>query len=252
VLPLRDINPRRRLPILTPLLIVVNVLMFLLFQPATFHDLMPTNDATVVRAEFLYENAAVPCELTHGKPLSPSLESDCAHVAAGDSSEPFFPGKNIALSVLASMFMHANWLHLLGNMWFLWVFGDNIEDRLGIVRYLLLYFVGGVAATFGHVVLSPDSIVPVIGASGAIAAVLGAYLVLFPRARIIAMVPPIPIPFTVSAMVLLGVWFVLQFFTTPGSDVAWAAHVTGFVFGAIAVLALRPKDRRPVLTGRSR
>jgi membrane associated rhomboid family serine protease len=254
VLPLRDLNPTRRVPVLTLLLIVANVAIFLLWQPGPFHDLVPSDRETGEQARFLYEHAVVPCEVTHAKPLSPALDADCSGTLIGPSSgpaagardsEPFFPGKNVALSVLASLFLHANWLHLLGNMWFLWVFGDNVEDRLGRVRYLALYLVGGVLATLGHVALSPDSVVPLIGASGAIAAVLGAYLVLYPRARIIAIVPPIPIPFVVSAAVLLAVWFVMQFFTNPGSGVAWAAHVTGFVFGILVTLAVRRSSRPP-------
>src|SRR6266540_2023488 len=137
VLPLRDFNPRRRLPLFTLLLIAANVLVFVFVQPGAFHQPVPTSQETNDEATFLYENAVVPCELTHLKPLSPSLEARCSGARVGpDDTAPFFPRKNVALSVLASMFLHANWVHLIGNMWFLWVFGDNVEDRFGRLPYL--------------------------------------------------------------------------------------------------------------------
>jgi len=150
--------------------------------------------------------------------------------------------------VLLSMFMHGGLLHLGGNMLFLWVFGNNIEDRLGPVRYLLFYVAAGIAATAVHIALQPNSTVPVIGASGAIAGVMGAYLIWFPNAPVrtlvflgfFAFVPRI------AAKWLLLLWFFSQFLINPNEGVAWGAHVGGFVFGALIAFALRrPRRGQP-------
>lgn len=248
MLPLRDLNPTPRVPLATGLIIAANVAVFVFVQPGAFHELAPTPQATQVEARFLYENSLVPCELTHWKPLSPALETTCSGTRIGpEGTAPFFPHKSLALSVLASMFLHANWLHLIGNLWFLWVFGDNVEARFGRVRYLGFYLIGGIVAALGQVAVTPDSIDPILGASGAIAAVLGAYLVLFPHAGVVTIILPFFfLPFILSAQVLLVVWFVLQFFTNPSSGVAWAAHVAGFVFGVLVAMIVRGAARDPV------
>jgi rhomboid family protein len=138
-------------------------------------------------------------------------------------------------------------LHLAGNMLFLWVFGNNIEDRMRPLGYLLFYLAGGVVATLAHVVLEPHSTVPMVGASGAIAAVMGAYLVLFPNAPILSVIPIffIGVLQEIPAKWLLGLWFVTQFLISPNSGVAWAAHVGGFVFGVLVTLPLRERLRPP-------
>ena len=140
------------------------------------------------------------------------------------------------------MFMHGGLLHIGGNMLFLWVFGNNVEDRLGPIAFTLFYVFTGIVATGAHVALNLDSTVPMIGASGAIAGVMGAYLVFWPHARILSVVPLFFILQFVRlpAGVVLGLWFVMQFFTNPNSGVAWAAHVGGFVAGALIALGLRP------------
>jgi membrane associated rhomboid family serine protease len=154
------------------------------------------------------------------------------------------------LSLFATMVLHGSWLHLLGNMWFLWVFGNNVEDRLGRLRYVGFYVVGGLAASLGQVAVSPNAIVPMIGASGAIAAVLGAYLFLFPKAKVLAVVLPFFfLPFVVPAWLLLLVWLALQFFTNLNSGVAWVAHVSGFLFGLV-VMAVAARRRRGVIASR--
>ena len=154
------------------------------------------------------------------------------------------------ITIFTSMFLHGGWFHILSNMWFLAIFGDNIEDRLGAAPYLIFYLLGGVAAALTEAFLSPASRLATIGASGAIAAVLGAYLILFPRARIASIVP-IFFLFTlieIPVMIFLGFWFILQLFSgwlaLQGADtggIAWWAHVGGFVFGMLAVrLFVRP------------
>jgi membrane associated rhomboid family serine protease len=140
-------------------------------------------------------------------------------------------------TLLTAMFMHAGWMHLIGNMWALWFFGDNIEDRMGRVRYLFFYLICGVLAFGTQVLATPASMAPMVGASGAIAGVLGGYVFLYPTARVrclwvlIVFVTTIRVP----AFVLLGLWFVWQFFTPIGSGVAWAAHVGGFLAGLALV-----------------
>lgn len=156
----------------------------------------------------------------------------------------------------SSMFLHGGWIHLLGNMWTLWIFGDNVEDRLGRVRYLTLYLAGGVAAALLHIYTNAGSAVPTIGASGAIAAVMGAYFRFYPHARVETIIPPLifgPI-FEFPALIFLGWWFLLQFFNgamslgarnQSFSGIAWWAHVGGFLFGFVICLFASSRRRAP-------
>src|SRR4029077_12313577 len=157
------------------------------------------------------------------------------------------------LPLLTSMFLHASWLHLIGNMWFLWIFGDNIEDHLGHFTYLLFYLVSGFAAAVAHILLNAGSIVPSVGASGAIAGVMGAYFVLYPRARVLMWFPPIFL-FHLPAWLVLGYWFFMQFMSGAATSVAesgqssggiafWA-HVGGFVAGIVLIKLLPERPRR--------
>lgn len=237
--PIRDVNPTTRFAVVTIGLIVVNLVLFFAWQPDAFLGI-GTGDRSVesVQAEFLYEYAMVPCEVTHFAPLSDALANDCAGGTGGAFGDaPYHPDKMVAASVVVSMFLHAGLIHLFGNMWFLWMFGNNVEDRFGPVTFLAFYLGGGVIASLAQVATDPDSLVPVIGASGAVAAVMGAYLVQFPRARVVTIVPPLFFwPFRFPAWTLLIAWFVLQFYTDPESGVAWVAHVAGFGFGVVAGL----------------
>jgi len=156
-----------------------------------------------------------------------------------------------AFSFLSFMFLHGGFLHLLGNMWSLYIFGDNVEDHLGSARYLAFYLLCGLASGLSHLALNPHSQVPTIGASGAIAGVMGAYFILYPRSRILTLIPIVFIPYFVEipAFVFLGIWFVLQFLSAAGSHaqssgVAWWAHIGGFVFG---ILFLKVFGRMPSL-----
>ena len=163
-------------------------------------------------------------------------------------------GRELA-PILTSMFLHGGWLHLAFNLWFLWIFGDNVEDRLGHARYLFLYLAAGVAATLAHVFANPGSTLPAVGASGAIAGVLGAYLLAYPRARVTTLIPIfVFIHVTVlPAWVVLGMWFALQFLsgalalaTTQASagGVAWWAHIGGFAAGVVLLPVLSIGRRR--------
>jgi membrane associated rhomboid family serine protease len=157
-------------------------------------------------------------------------------------------------ALVTSMFLHGGWLHLIGNMWFLWIYGDNVEDILGHGKFLLFYLLCGIAAGLFHVAFNADSRLPTVGASGAIAGVMGAYMVKFPRSRIVTLVFIFFFVTTmeIPASVMLIYWFVVQFFSGVGSigyshlsqgGVAWFAHVGGFLAGIVLIFALRPQDR---------
>jgi membrane associated rhomboid family serine protease len=239
VIPLKDDNPTRRFPVVTVLLIVINVYVYFLVQRP--------QAARQSELRFNYSYAAIPCEVVDGEPLSEeevvrTLErgdtESCVH---DDSTPAVFPDKNVYLALVYSMFLHGSVLHIAGNMLFLWIFGNNIEDRIGIPGYLGFYLAAGVLASAAHILVQPDSTVPVVGASGAVAGVMGAYLVLFPNVRIRSLVFFMIID--VRAKWLLGFWFVTQFFTNPSAGVAWVAHVGGFVFGTLVALLLRDRLR---------
>ena len=209
--------------------------------------------ATICEQEaFFREYAAIPKELTTGDQL-PTAVGAPVRVSPTQAGcqlvEPDY-NKPIVLSVLFAMFLHGGWLHLLGNMLFLWVFGNNVEDRLGAVRYLLFYVVTGYAATYAFAFANASSETTLVGASGAVAGILGAYLVLFPRARITSLVP-LFIFFVahLPAWVVLGSWFLLQWLysagggVSEGGGVAYLAHVAGFIAGVIGILILRPRRK---------
>jgi membrane associated rhomboid family serine protease len=173
VIPLRDDNPTQRRAVVTVVLIALNIGIYFGVQPDVDS---PESNA------FTYEYAAIPCELTTREPLSPEeitlafQSGDTTACNTQPETAPVFPDKGIWLAALVSMFLHGSFMHLAGNMLFLWVFGNNIEDELGYLKYILFYVVGGLVATFAHVLVQPKSTIPVVGASGAIAAVMGAYL----------------------------------------------------------------------------
>ncbi|CAN5646174.1 rhomboid family intramembrane serine protease [soil metagenome] len=258
--PIKDENPTSRRAVVTVLLILANVAVFVLLQQTqTGTEVVDTDDGPVALSaelSFNLETAAIPCEVVEGRPLS--FEEVRATFEAGDdqacdegggSDAPLFAGKQVWLAVLVSMFLHGGWLHLGGNMLFLWVFGNNIEDHLGVLRYLGFYLLGGVVASAAHIAVQPASTVPVVGASGAIAAVMGAYLVWFPEAPVRTVIVFFFILFRdIPAKWLLGFWFVTQFFTGANSGVAWMAHVGGFVFGvAVGLLVRASRSARQAL-----
>ena len=232
--PLKDDIPTRRFPILTVLLIVANVLMFFVFQEAYFGS-QDVFDSRVV------EYGAIPYEITHPGDQCVSINPthiECA--SGGDGLAPTW------LTILTSMFMHGGLLHLGGNMLFLWIFGNNIEDSMGRARFILFYLLGGLAAVVAQTVIDPNAAVPTIGASGAVAAVLGGYALLYPRARVVTLLFII-IFFTIielPALLVLGGWFLLQALNgatdlaTPaagGGGVAYFAHIGGFLFGLASI-----------------
>ena len=257
VLPVHDVNPTRRTPVVTYLLIAVNVVVFVL-SPVAHHVLGDSPAAAQCRQVLFFDKyAAEPKELLSNRPTEQhrTVLTDGQYRYACPPPPPFH--KSPFLSVLTAMFLHGGWLHLLGNMLFLYVFGNNVEDRLGRLRYLLFYLVCGYAATYGFSLFQAGSTEPLVGASGAIAGVLGAYIVLFPRAKVWSLLTfffflPVRLP----AWIVLGSWFVLQYLyfrgagLAAGSGVAYGAHVVGFVVGAALVWRLRNSARRRSLQPR--
>ena len=243
MIPLKDENPTSRRPFVTIAFVLACAYIWFAVQGGS------------AEAEFTFENAAIPCEVVQQEPLTIDEVRDPEGCSDEPDAPQIFPDKSIWQSVLFSMFLHGSLLHLGGNLLFLWIFGNNVEDRLGHVAYVAFYVIGGIVATLAHVAVNLDSTVPMVGASGAIAAVMGAYLVWYPNARIRTLIMMIFITFAeIKAKWLLGFWFVLQFFTGNDAGVAWMAHVGGFVFGVIVGLLIGPgrtrlSDRRdrPVL-----
>ncbi len=248
-IPLRDGLPTRRFPWVTVVLMVINVVVFLFVQPSAFQNPpKPTADnyyqeyqRQQYAEEFTQRWGAVPCELVSGDRVADNPEQ-CTERADGPVTE----GKSVYLAMLTSMFLHGGLSHLVGNMLFLWVFGNNVEDRLGRVAYLGLYLVGGALAALGFSVFNSHLAGPLIGASGAIAAVMGAYLVFHRRARILTVIVTAAFQVVyVPAPVVLALFFVTQFFTAD-EYVAWEAHVAGMAAGVGLALLLRlvPAIRR--------
>jgi membrane associated rhomboid family serine protease len=224
VIPLRDTIPSRTAPVMTVGLIAICVIVFL-------HEVA----LGPYLERFVFAYGMVPKRFVYwpGNPLDPAR---------------FLP-------LFTSMFWHGGWMHLLGNMLYLWIFGDNVEDKLGHFRYLIFYLATGVAAALTQVALDPTSTVPTIGASGAIAGVLGAYLVSFPRSRVLTLIPIIIFPWFVEipAVIYLFFWFLLQLLEGIGQlgvpqaagGVAVWAHIGGFIAGVILVKLMEPARRRP-------
>ncbi|MEY7977986.1 rhomboid family intramembrane serine protease [Streptomyces pilosus] len=257
VIPVHDVNPARRTPWVTYALIAANFVVFLAFTPGVVDSLTGGSSSLAELCHlqaFLERYAAVPQELIHHRMPNLVPTGDTGVGPQGPGCVVDRPGydKSPELSVLTAMFLHGGWLHLLGNMLFLWIFGNNVEDRMGHVRYLLFYLVCGYAAAYGFALLDAGSGDPLIGASGAVAGVLSAYLVLYPKARVWVLVPfLIFLPLRLPAWLVLGSWFVLQAFYSAGQGVsdagtvAYAAHVAGFVVGTLLAWPLRPGTPPP-------
>ncbi|MFJ8358329.1 rhomboid family intramembrane serine protease [Streptomyces sp. NPDC093984] len=265
VIPVHDVNPVRRTPYVTYALIAANVAVFL-FTPGLAGSVAGQSDLSQFchLQAFLDHYAAVPRELIHDQlpRLVPTGAVGVGPHGPGCVVAPPDYDKSPPASVFTAMFLHGSWLHLLGNMLFLLIFGNNIEDRLGHIRFALFYVACGYAAGYGYAYLNASSSDPLIGASGAIAGVLGAYLVLFPRVRVWILVPFLLfLPLRLPAWIVLGFWFVLQAVYSSGNGVssagtvAYAAHVVGFIAGMILALPLRqgtppPPEPRGLLWGR--
>ncbi len=224
MIPLWDEIPTKRIPIITIVLILINFLVYY-YQ---FFVVVDTN-------AFINAYGLIPIELTRGIALTPYTPS------------PLYA------TILFSMFMHGGFVHLLGNMLYLWIFGNNVEDYLGRISFIIFYILSGIFAALGQILIAPNSSIPMVGASGAIAGVLGAYLILFPRARITTLVffgffiRLIKLP----AIFVLGLWIIFQLFyglselsvSGGGAGVAWFAHIGGFIGGIILIKMFRGRKR---------
>jgi len=237
-LPIRDDHTPKQVPWLTLALLAINVIVFLFIQPSGFQvgavDSLQSEQWRIVESdEFSYRWGAVACEVTTGE-LVITEPDDCK----GEVSEYLPAQKSIGLSLLTCMFVHGSILHLAGNMLFLWVFGKNVEWRIGRANFLGLYLIGGILATLGFVASNPTAAVPLVGASGAIAVAMGAYLVLFPRGRVLTVIATAAFQVVyVPAAVVLALFFVTQFFTAD-DNVAWEAHAAGMAAGVVGALVL--------------
>ena len=229
MIPIRDDTPRFSTPFVTYFIIALNTLVFLF-------ELSVSEQGRGALNGLIYHFGVVPLRFDH-------------ILAAWPASSL----TGLFLPILTSMFLHASWLHLIGNMWFLWIFGDNIEDHLGHFSYLLFYLVCGFAAAITHILLNAGSRLPSVGASGAIAGVMGAYFVLYPKARVMMWFPPIFF-FQLPAWLVLGYWFFMQFLSGAATSIAetsqtnggiafWA-HVGGFVAGIVLIKVLPERPRR--------
>jgi membrane associated rhomboid family serine protease len=248
LIPIRDSNPTSRFAWVTLAIILANTAIFLLWQP--------TFESQGRQQVFFFCHAEIPWEISHEQSLAEGGAAARRAIdqtygaAAGTPVQDVLiqrcPSKSWWQSIFVAMFLHGGWLHIGGNMLFLWIFGNNVEDRLGRVAFIVFYLVGGLAATGLQLVFDSSSAVPNLGASGAIAAILGAYAVMFPKARVYTLVifffiTAVELP----AVIVLGGWFVLQLFSGVGGlgtevngGVAYWAHVGGFVFGMAAAWLL--------------
>ncbi len=251
VIPVYDSNPTHRTPYVTWALIAVTVLAFLL-SPVVRGPILGEASTAQLCAQQAYflEWGAVPVELTQNRPLGVTFgeaagEGECFQVTPDYEKRPW-------LSALTAVFVHGGWAHLLGNMLFLWVFGNNVEDRFGRLKFLLFYLAVGMVSTYAYAFTRADATEPLVGASGAISGVLGAYLLLFPRAKVLSLVSFLFFfPLRLPAWLVLGFYFVLQAFyaygvgMAGGGGVAYLVHVVGFVLGVGVVLAAGGRLRPP-------
>ena len=249
--PLKDNIPTDRTAFVTILFIAINVIVYFVLQTKGGIFSGPSDSGVV-------DYGAIPYEVTNpGKGCAISAgEIVCEGQPGVTGTAPDQPPT--ILTLFSSMFMHGGILHLAGNMLFLWIFGNNVEDSMGHVKFVAFYLIGGLAALFGQIVIDPDAAVPTVGASGAVAAVLGGYILLYPRARVVTLIF-IVFFFTIlelPAMLILGFWFLQQVafgyydLANPaggGGGVAYFAHIGGFVFGLLAIklFASRTKDYSP-------
>ncbi len=232
MIPIKDENPASRPALVTWALIVLNIAVFIYMLTLKAADLNI----------FIYRNSVIPWEVLNARQLSPGTLGQLLGMAGN------LPSKNVWFSMVTCMFLHSGWMHLIFNLLFLFIFGNNVEDAMGHLPFLLFYIVCGLAASLLQCAVEPNSIRPVIGASGAIAGVMGAYLVLYPRARVLTLVFIFIV--YVPAWVFIGIWIILQLISAGESlsdmttGVAWFAHIGGVTSGIIVSLIFYPLLRR--------
>jgi membrane associated rhomboid family serine protease len=238
MIPLKDNIPSRTVPYVNFAMIGICAVVFVVQLMSEGGDLHPVERFGMIPARVLHPDQPVMVIERIEKPQGVQDEQRPA------KPTPFPPWATL----LTCIFLHGGWMHFLGNMWFLYIFGDNVEDRVGHVGYLLFYLGCGLAASATHLLTNPESTLPTIGASGAIAGVMGAYMLLYPKAMVLAVVPLFVILqiMVIPAPVFLGIWFLLQFFqgamaitNTMATGVAWWAHIGGFAGGFLVAAVLR-------------
>lgn len=239
MIPIKDTIHSRSFPIVNWLIIIVNSLVFLLVE-------LPLNNS----------------QLNHLISTFGMTPNQCAAPLLQGLSTASIPGLGVLINgctvpLFTSMFLHGGWLHIISNMWVLFIFGDNVEDRLGSIPYLIFYLVCGIASGLTQAFIAPNSQVPAIGASGAIAGVLAAYMIYYPRARVVTFIPLFIIPWFINipSLIFIAIWFLLQFFSgvaalgvATSGGVAYWAHVGGFICGLLLVLLFYGRSRRPPTT----
>ena len=231
MIPLQDDNPTKHTPVVTIIFIAICVAVFL------YQSSLPREPGNI----FVFQYGAIPSVVF-------------GHASLPDEATVAIPA---ALTLVTSMFLHGGWMHLLGNMLYLWIFGNNIEDVMGHTKYIAFYILCGILAALSHAMTDPSSQIPMVGASGAISAVLGAYLLLFPRAHVLVLIPGIGMA-RVAAGIVLGMWFVTQLVSggmsagAKGGGVAFFAHIGGFVAGMALIGFFKRRDVPFFSPGRSR
>ena len=225
MIPISDANPSKNRPTITLSFIAICILIYIFIIPQNSADFN----------EFLYRYAAIPCEILLNTPLTDTqyYTNNCSATQGIN----IFPNKTIIYSIFYSPFLHAGFLHLLGNIWSLWIFGDNVEDVLGRFKTIMFILITSLVSIYGHSILNPSSVTPVVGASGVVAAFMGAYLYIFPNAKILAfLLIPFWMPITIKARTFMIFWIFSQLLLTIQiTNISWEAHLFGFITGYVVV-----------------
>ncbi|MDA9602069.1 rhomboid family intramembrane serine protease [Candidatus Actinomarina] len=225
MIPISDINPAENTPYITRFFIFFTIAVYILLQPKNSGDLF----------NFFYEFSAIPCEIQKGVPLSANqfYSNDCMVTI----DNVIFANKNLMLSLLTVNFLHANLLHLVGNLWSFWIFGNNIEDKLGKLKFIIFLMVAAGGSIGTHIFLNYSDLNPIVGASGVVSALMGAYLYRFPNAKLLVLVPfGIIFPTTIKAKYFMAFWFASQvIISLQNNNISWEAHIGGFFVGYLTM-----------------
>ena len=225
MIPISDINPAENTPYITRFFIFFTIAVYILLQPKNGTDLF----------NFFYEFSAIPCEIQKGVPLSANqfYSNDCMVTI----DNVIFANKNLMLSLLTANFLHANLLHLVGNLWSFWIFGNNIEDKLGNLKFIIFLILAAGGSIGTHIFLNYSDLNPIVGASGIVSALMGAYLYRFPNAKLLVLVPfGIIFPTTIKAKYFMAFWFASQvLISLQNNNISWEAHIGGFFVGYLTM-----------------
>ena len=225
MIPISDINPAENTPYITRFFIFFTIAVYILLQPKNGTDLF----------NFFYEFSAIPCEIQKGVPLSANqfYSNNCMVTI----DNVIFANKNLMLSLITANFLHANLLHLVGNLWSFWIFGNNIEDKLGNLKFIIFLMVAAGGSIGTHIFLNYSDLNPIVGASGIVSALMGAYLYRFPNAKLLVLVPfGIIFPTTIKAKYFMAFWFASQvLISLQNNNISWEAHIGGFFVGYLTM-----------------